>query len=496
MTHPAETAEIQYDTRLAGHPLGLLVLFFTELWERFSYYGMRGILILYLVTGKDGGGLGFDVAAAGAIYGLYTSMVYLAGVPGGWIADRILGQRRSVLCGGILIAIGHLTIALDTLPTFYTGLALIVTGTGLLKPNISAMVGQMYRPGDARRDAGFTIFYMGINLGAMFGPLACGWLAEKVAWHYGFGIAGVGMVLGLVVFVVFGGALGHAGTKPIDTVSPEFVAMRKKALAGAVGFAVIAIALIIAVSSGWLSLVGLANGFGVVLVGLALVFFAWIFLGFQWTTAERNRLIIIAVLFVGASIFWSGYEQSGSSLTLFANENTDRVFGGEEFPASWFQSVPAFYVLVLSLVFAVLWTTLGRRQPGYVAKFAMGLGFLSAGFAVMIVAATRVADGDLVGPGWLLAAYLLHVMGEMCLSPIGLSAVAGLAPRRVTSTMMGAWFLASAVGSYFAGRAAGLYESLSLPALFGMSAAVALVAGLVLAALILPTRKLLDGGDV
>ena len=490
-----DASEIQYDTRLAGHPTGLLVLFFTELWERFSYYGMRGILILYLVTARDAGGLGLDVAMAGAVYGLYTSMVYLAGVPGGWLADRILGQRRSVLYGGILIASGHFTIALNSLPTFYSGLCLIVLGTGLLKPNISAMVGQLYRPGDGRRDAGFTIFYMGINLGAMFGPLVCGWLAEKVAWHYGFGVSGIGMLLGLVVYTVFGGPLRHAGSKPLDTEPTEARATRRTALAGGAAIGLSVVVLVTLVSMGGLTLIGVANAFGVVLVGLAAVFFGWIFISFQWTPAQRNRLIIIAVLFVGAAIFWSGYEQSGSSLTLFANEHTNRTLGGEEFPTSWFQSVPALYVLMLSIVFAVLWTALGPRQPGYVAKFAIGLGFLGAGFAVMIVAATRVADGGQVGPGWLLGAYFLHVVGEMCLSPIGLAAVTRLAPRRVTSTMMGAWFLASSVGSYFAGRAVGLYESLSLPALFGLSAGVALVAGLILVALIRPTRRLLDRGS-
>jgi POT family proton-dependent oligopeptide transporter len=432
---------------------------------------------------------------AGAIYGLYTSMVYLAGVPGGWLADRILGQRRSVLYGGILIAAGHFTIALDSLPTFYSGLGLIVLGTGLLKPNISAMVGQLYRPGDNKRDAGFTIFYMGINLGAMFGPLVCGWLAEKVAWHYGFGVSGLGMLLGIVVYVVFGRVLKHVGSKPQPSDPVEARATRKKALMGGAAIGLGVVALVALVSAGWWTLVGVSNAFGVVLVGLAAVFFGWIFISFSWTPAERNRLIIIAVLFVGATIFWAGYEQSGSSLTLFADEHTNRMLGDEEFPTSWFQSVPAFYVLVLSLVFAVLWTTLGRRQPGYVAKFALGLGFLGAGFAVMIVAATRVADGGQVGPGWLLGAYFLHVLGEMCLSPIGLAAVTQLAPRRVTSTMMGAWFLASSVGSYFAGRAAGLYESLSLPALFGLSAAVAVVVGLILVALIRPTRRLLDHSD-
>jgi len=490
-----DASEIRYDTRLAGHPTGLLVLFFTELWERFSYYGMRGILILYLVTGIDAGGLGFDVALAGAVYGLYTSMVYLAGVPGGWLSDRIFGQRRSVLYGGILIALGHFTIALQSLPAFYSGLGLIVLGTGLLKPNISAMVGQLYRPGDARRDAGFTIFYMGINLGALFGPLACGWLAEKVAWHYGFGVAGLGMVLGLAVYIVFGGALRHAGTKPAGMGSGDDRATRLRALAGGGVLALSAVAVILLIGYGVMTVVDLANAFGVVLVGLAVVFFGWVFVGFRWTREQRNRLIIIAILFVGAAVFWSGYEQAGSSLTLFANEHTNRVLNGQEFPASWFQSVPAFYVLLLSLVFAVLWTALGGRQPGYVAKFALGLGFLGAGFAVMIAAAMRVADGSQVGPGWLLGAYFLHVVGEMCLSPIGLAAVTRLAPQRVTSTMMGAWFLASSVGSYFAGRAAGLYESLSLPVLFGLSALVALVVGLLFAALIRPTRRLLERGS-
>jgi len=481
----------EYDTRLAGHPVGLLVLFFTELWERFSYYGMRGILILYLVATVQDGGLGLNTATAGAIYGLYTSMVYLAGLPGGWLADRVFGQRRAVLIGGVLIAAGHFTLALQSVAAFYTGLALIVAGTGLLKPNISAMVGQMYAPDDDRRDAGFTFFYMGINFGALFGPLACGYLGEKVEWHYGFGAAGVGMVIGLVIYLLFGRALGHAGLEPAGSDSPEQARrVRWTMLLGGAAIGLGALLVVALVAGNVVSLVAVAQGFGLVLLALAAAFFVALF-SQHWSREERRRLLVIVVLFLAATIFWGGYEQAGSSLNLFAKDFTERMWRGEEFPASWFQSVPAFYVLVLSVVFTVLWTVLGRRQPSSVAKFALGLVFLGAGFAVMIFAALEVADGGKVGPGWLLVTYLLHVTGEMCLSPIGLSAVTKLAPARVTSTMMGVWFLASSIGSLIAGLAGGLFETLPLPWLFGIPTAVAVGAGLLLGLAVPRLRKLM-----
>lgn len=481
----------EYDTRLFGHPTGLLVLFFTELWERFSYYGMRGILILYLTASVQDGGLGVNVATAGAIYGLYTSMVYLAGLPGGWLADRVLGQRRAVFLGGIVIALGHFTLALQSLATFYSGLALIVVGTGLLKPNISVMVGQMYAPDDDRRDAGFTFFYMGINFGALFGPLVCGYLGEKVEWHYGFGAAGVGMVFGLIIYVIFNRTLGQAGLHPAGSDSPEHARRVRWTMfvgGGAIGLGALAVVLL--VSGGVVSLFTVAQSFGLVLLVVAVAFFTALF-SQNWTREERNRLIVIVVLFLAAAIFWGGYEQAGSSLNLFAQDSTDRTWGGEEIPASWFQSVPAFYVLVMSVVFTVLWTVLGRRQPSSVAKFALGLLFLGAGFVVMIFAAIQAGQGVKVGPGWLLVTYLLHVIGEMCLSPIGLSAVTKLAPARVTSTMMGVWFLASSIGSLIAGLAAGFSETLSMPGVFGVSAVAALVAGVLLGVAVPRLRKLM-----
>jgi POT family proton-dependent oligopeptide transporter len=480
----------EYDTRMAGHPVGLLVLFFTELWERFSYYGMRGILILYLTTQIRNGGLGLDVATAGAIYGLYTSMVYLAGLPGGWLADRVFGQRRAVLIGGVLIAAGHFSLALQSLATFYSGLGLIVAGTGLLKPNISAMVGQMYATDDDRRDAGFTFFYMGINFGALFGPLACGYLGEKIEWHYGFGAAGVGMVIGLVIYLAFGRVLGHAGLEPAGSHTPEEARRtRWTMLFGGSAIGVAALAVVLLVAGGVVSLVTVVQSFGVVLLLVSAAFFVALF-SQHWTRDERNRLVVIVVLFLAAAIFWGGYEQAGSSLNLFAKNSTDLLLGGWEIPASWFQSVPAFYVLVLSVVFTVLWTVLGPRQPSSVAKFALGLVFLGAGFVVMVFAALRVADGGRVGPSWLLVTYFLHVTGEMCLSPIGLSAVTKLAPARVTSTMMGVWFLASSIGSLAAGLAGGLYETLPLPTLFGLSAVVAVLAGALLGLAVPWLRKL------
>ena len=487
------TQPVQYDTRLAGHPVGLIVLFFTELWERFSYYGMRALLILYLVANVQDGGMGMNVATAGAIYGLYTSMVYLAGLPGGWLADRVLGQRRAVLIGGTLIAAGHFTLVLQSVAAFYAGLALIIAGTGLLKPNISAMVGQLYAPGDGRRDAGFTFFYMGINIGALLGPLLCGYLGESISWHYGFGAAGVGMVLGLVVYVMLGRLLGQAGLQPAGRGTPEDAGRaRTTMLVGGLVLGLLSLALVASVAGGLLTLVTLARGFGVALLAIAIIFFVGILMQ-QWTGEQRGRIIVIIILFLAAAVFWGGYEQAGSALTLFANDLTDRVWGGEEFPASWFQSVPAFFVLVLSVVFTVLWTVLGKRQPSSPVKFAIGLIFLGLGFVVMIVAATKVADGGKVGPEWLMMTYLFHVIGEMCLSPIGLSVVTKLAPARVTGTMMGSWFLASSIGSLAAGLAASSYESLALPTLFGISAGIAVGAGLLMAIASPWIRRLMGG---
>jgi len=483
------------DRSFFGHPRGLAVLFFTEMWERFGFYGMRALLILYLTASLVDGGMGLDASRAAGIYALFTSMVYLLGLPGGWFADRIVGQRRAVLYGGILISAGYLCMAVPSVGAFYLGLGLVALGTGLLKPNVSAIVGQLYTPDDERRDAGFSLFYMGINFGAFGGPIVCGFLGERIDWHLGFGAAGVGMALGLVLYVWGGSALGQAGiavNRPGREPGPTQILMRRLGLWG-LGLVVLLFAFL-----GWtgrlnFSIDAVANSFGLVLLIVTVVFFSWLFLAGEWTRLERGRLAATLVLFLAATFFWAAYEQAGSSLNLFARDLTDRTIRGFEFPASWFQPVPALFVIILAPVFAWLWLRLGPRQPSSPAKFALGLVFVGLGFGVMVVASSVATVDGPVGPNWLVLTYLLHVIGEMCLSPVGLSTVTKLAPARVTGLMMGVWFLASAVGNYIGGRTAGLYEMLPLWGLFGLIAVTTIGAGLLLGLLVRPIRRLMGG---
>lgn len=479
-----------------GHPRGLATLFFTEMWERFGYYGMRALLILYLTAAAADGGLGMNAADAGAIYALFTSLVYLLGLPGGWVADRLTGQRRAVLLGGILLAAGYLVMAVPGRLPFFGGLGLVVLGTGLLKPNVSVIVGQLYAEHDERRDSAFSLFYMGINLGAFLGPIVCSFLGEKVDWQLGFAAAGVGMVLGLVQYVLGGKHLGDAGLRPAyaDTADARR-ALRRQIVSGAVlgAASLVVIAGLFAAGVIRPEPSSISNAFGVFLLVVVVAFFAWLFLTGDWSRQERGRLIAVVALFVAASFFWGAYEQAGSSLNLFAFESTDRTVGGWEFPAGWFQWVPALFVILQAPLFAWLWLRMGSRQPSSPAKFAFGLFFVGLGFVVMSVAAGLAAGGGKVGVGWLLTTYFFHVVGEMCLSPVGLSTVTKLAPARVGGLMMGVWFLASAVGNYLGGRAAGLYETVSRPLLFGSIAAVTVAAGLVLAIVIRPIRRLMGG---
>ncbi len=474
----------------------MATLYFTEMWERFSFYGMRALLILFMTASVERGGLGFSDSKSGAIYGFYTAMVYLVSLPGGWIADRILGQRRSVLYGGIVIACGHFSMAVPGLTTFYLGLALIVIGTGLLKPNISTMVGALYAPGDNRRDAGFSIFYMGINVGAFLSPLACGWLGEKVNWHLGFGLAGIGMTLGLIQYVLGGKYLGTAGLYPAVAGDPEKAAKQKKNFflwtSITVGLAALTAALSIA---GVLSLTvqGVADALGVILVLITAVLFGWLIFVAEATPVERKRFIVIFVLFLAASLFWSAFEQAGSTLNLFAERSTDRTILGFEYPASWFQSVNSLFIITLAPVLAWIWVRLGNRDPSSPAKFSLGLIFVGLGFLVMVVGAVRAANGVQVSSIYLWICYLLHTIGELCLSPVGLSAMTKLAPARFVGLIMGIWFLASSVGNYIGGRLTSLYGSFGVPSLFGIVAVFSIVVGLVLAALVKPIKNLMGG---
>jgi len=423
----------------AGHPRGLSTLFFTEMWERFSYYGMRAFLILYMVHA-----LGFDDKHAGAVYGTYTGSVWFAAIFGGIIADRWLGRYRSVLLGGIIIALGHFTLAFKALPLFYTGLSLIVIGTGLLKPNVSTLVGSLYEQGDARRDAGFSIFYMGINLGAFIGPIVAGYLAQKVDWHLGFACAGVGMTLGLIQYV-----LGRA------RLAPALARLAAQPKPGSGG----------AADPG-------PRGF---------------------TTAEWKRIAAVVVFFLAASLFWAAYEQAGSTLNLFADRYTRTEVLGFSFPSSWFVSVQAGFVILLAPVFAWLWVWLGSREPSSPAKFAIALLFAGLAFLLLVPAGVMAQGGVKVSPLWLVGAYFIEELGELSLSPVGLSVVTKLAPTRIVGLMMGVWFLSNALGNKLAGWSAGFISTMPLATLFGTTAVVTLGAALVMAVLIKPVRRLMGG---
>jgi POT family proton-dependent oligopeptide transporter len=445
------------ETTFGGHPRGLQTLFFTELWERFSYYGMRSLLVLYLTAAVGRGGLAMKVEDATAIYGWYTSLVYFTCLPGGFLADRWLGQRRSVLLGGIVIAAGHFSLAMASVPFLYLGLALIICGTGLLKPNVSTMVGTLYEKNDPRRDGGFSIFYMGINLGATISPLVCGYLAQhpsfleflksrgvdpNAGWHFGFAAAGVGMVLGVIQFALgkrhFGPAVDGPRERPPEDQSK---------------------------------------------------------LNEPFTREDWTRMAAIAVLFFFTTLFWTGYEQAGSSLNLFADRLTDNRILGREIPSSWYQAINAGFIIAFAPVFAWLWVRLGKREPSSPAKFAWGLFAQATGVLVIAAGALlAVRTGSKVSPMWLVVVYLFSTFGELCLSPVGLSTVTKLAPARVSSLMMGVWFLSLSLGNKCAGWVAGFFDTGgSLPRVFLTLALVMFAAAVALALLTRPIKKLMAG---
>jgi proton-dependent oligopeptide transporter, POT family len=429
-----------------GHPRGLSTLFFTEMWERFSYYGMRAFLMIYMTRPLAEGGLGFDDRHAGSVYGTYTGSVWLAAIGGGIIADRLLGAYRSVLWGGIIIALGHFTLAIDALPAFYTGLALIVIGTGLLKPNATTLVGSLYDTADARRDAGFSLFYMAINLGAFFGPFIAGGLAERVGWHVGFGAAGVGMTLGLILYV-----RGRRHLDPaIQRIAAAKATMPSEASERPRG-------------------------------------------GF--TAVEWKRIAAIVMFFVFAAIFWAAYEQAASTLSLFADRYANRNFLGFTIPTSWYVGIQAFFVILLSLAFAWLWVRLGPRAPTTPVKFTLGLLFVGLSFVLLYPAGAMAqsAEGVKVSSLWLFGAYFLQVVGELCLSPVGNSVVTKLAPPRIVGLMMGVWFLSIAVGNKLAGWIAGFASTVPLTTLFGAVAAATLGAAAILFLLVKPIERLMGG---
>ena len=440
-----------------GHPIGLRTLFLTEMWERMSYYGMRALLVLYMtgaITGFNPG-LGWSQIDAQAIYGVYVGLVYFMVVPGGWVADNILGHQRAVLYGAIIIALGHLTLAVPLSQTFFLGLTLVVLGTGLLKGNISTIVGKLYADDDPRRDSGFTIFYMSINIGSTIGYGICGYLGEKVGWHWGFGAAGIGMLFGVYQYIRYQGLLGDAGAQP----NP----MSEEARGRLVRYTQIALVLMIAVIG--LSLAGFiqvnprvfAENFAYFLTIVAGVYFIFLYFFAGLDAAERKNITLLFLLFIAAAAFWSGFDQSGGSLNIFARDYTDLVVSGFAIPVSWIQFVNPIFVVVFAPMFAAVWAHLARRNldPSLPVKFAIGLIFMAISFMIMLAAVALAMESAPIGMRWLLLTYLLQTWGELTLSPIGLSAFSRYSPKKYVGQMFGLWFLASAIGGVLAGLLGG-----------------------------------------
>ena len=484
--------------RILGHPVGLVTLFFTEMWERFSFYGMRAILFLYMTKSPEVGGLAFDEKYAGLIFGTYASSVYWTPLIGGWLADKIFGARRAVLIGGIIIACGHFSMAFRTMANFYGGLILIAIGTGFLKPNVSAMVGDLYAEGDNRRDAGFSIFYMGINLGAFFAPFVCGYLGQKdhphdwQDWHYGFAAAGVGMVFGLLQYVLGGSSLKNVGNKPVKKEQPDLAQVKK---VKEVDYFTIVLSIgggVIGFFAGmYFGGEGLLSGLFPGVVGFFVGYISSVLPHLNHD--EAKRVGVIFILFVFSALFWTSFEQAPTSLTLFADRLTRTSFFSWNFKSSFFQSVQPILVIIFAPIFAGIWQMLGKRQPSSPGKFAYGLFFAGLAFAVVAFASTLVkpgasnlTDAMKLSPLWLIAVYFLQTIGELCLSPVGLSTTTKLSPARMVGLMMGVWFLSISIGDFIAGQLGGRFNEKAEGALlhlFGVVAIITLAAALVLAVL-------------
>ena len=440
-------ATIQNQKELFGHPVGLYVLFFTEMWERFSYYGMRAILVLYLVaaTTGDNVGLGWSNGEALALYGWYTMLVYVASIPGGWIADKFLGQKKSVLYGGILLVAGHSILAVEQMWAFYTGLGLIIAGVGLLKPNISTMVGGLYKQGDIRRDKGFTIFYIGINVGAFLAALVVGYVGEVHGWHYGFGLAGIGMALGLIQYLAGQKHLKHVGNFSGTSENEEEKAAMKRPL----------------------------------------------------TKVEKDRVIVLFISFLLVIVFWGAFEQAGGLMNIYASEKTDRMLMGWEVPASWFQSLNAMFIIFLGTSVAAYWAA--RKLKGKVStslfKMIVGLILMGTGFFFMTAAAGQYESNGSSAMYWLVLAYLFHTVGELCISPVALSYITKLAPLKYASLMMGVYFAMTGFGNKLAGLLGEASESLGEYTIFTGIAVFCVVFGLLVMLFRKKLEKLTHGAE-
>ncbi len=463
-----------------GHPKGLFTLFFTEFWERFSYYGMRAILIYYMYYEVSKGGLGLEESTALAIMSIYGSLVYMSGVIGGWLADRVFGTSRALFYGGILIMIGHIVLAVlpGDLTMLFISMVFIVIGTGLLKPNVSSVVGDIYAPGDTRRDAGFSIFYMGINLGAFLSPLIVGEVAKK-SFHLGFGIAAVGMLLGLIVFAVTKKKnLGLAGTYVPNPLSPA----EKKKVSIIVGISVVVLAVILGttIPAGIFTLDVFITLVGLFGIAIPTIYFVVMYRSPKTTSDERSRIIAYIPLFIAAVMFWAIQEQGSTILAAYADKRTDLTFAGLEISPAWFQSLNPLFIITLAPLFAWMWVKLGTRQPSVPKKFALSLLFAGLSFLVILLPAYFGGEDSLVSPLWLVLSYFIVVIGELLLSPVGLSATTKLAPAAFSAQTMSLWFLASAAAQAINAQIVKFYSAETEMMYFGTIGGAAIVLSLIL----------------
>ncbi|MFS0862643.1 peptide MFS transporter [Fredinandcohnia sp. 179-A 10B2 NHS] len=463
-----------------GHPKGLLTLFFTEFWERFSYYGMRAILVFYMYYEVSKGGLGLEEHTALAIMSIYGSLVYMSGIIGGWLADRIFGTSKAVFYGGILIMLGHIALAIPgNISLFFVSMVLIVLGTGLLKPNVSSVVGEIYSENDSRRDAGFSIFYMGINLGGFLSPLIVGEVGMKHSFHWGFAIAAIGMFLGLVMFVLTKKKnLGLAGTIVPNPLAPS----EKKKVYTRIGLGVVVIAILIAISipAGILTFDSFIALIGILGFLIPTAYFVTMYRSPKTTDVERSRILAYIPLFLAAVMFWSIQEQGSTILANYADKRTQLNFAGFEISPAWFQSLNPLFIIFLAPVFAWLWVKLGNRQPSVPKKFSLALLFAGLSFLVILLPAYFGGSDSLVSPLWLVLSYFIVVLGELLISPVGLSATTKLAPAAFTAQMMSLWMLSNAAAQALNAQLVKFYTPETEMTYFGVIGGASIVLGIIL----------------
>ncbi len=493
------------EKKFFGHPMGLFVLFLTEMWERFGYYGMRAILLLFLISPTSRGAMGLEETEGTSIYALYVASVYLLTLPGGWISDNILGQKKSILYGGVLISLGYAILALShSTSIFYLGLSSVAFGTGLLKANISSIVGELYPEGGRRRDEAFSIFYMGINTGSTLGIAVVGFIGEKISWHLGFATASAAMFLGLLVFGVWGRKYltGYGEAPQKNTASEELnttSGINPKVAYSILGLLIAFFAYLqFSGQINFSSAAGLADAAKNIIVSVTIAYFLLILFGGGLNLVEKKRVLVLGVFFFAAALFWSGFEQAATSFQIFSERHSERTFFGWEMPSSWFQFFNAVFIVALAPIVNAIWANLERKglNPSIPVKFGLGVLLMGIGFYVMVLGAKIAVTGVKASFLYLSATYILHTIGELCLSPVGLSAYTKLAPKKFVSQFMGIWFVAASLGNLIAGIFAGSFNENNLqemPNLFHQVFLFGTISGIVLLVLSKPIEKMMGG---